>query len=194
MDSIKTGELIYRLRTERNMTQKQLANRLQISDKTVSKWERGIGFPDLSMLPALTELFGINAENLLKGELDANEMVGGNMKHMKFYICGECGNFVTATVESEVFCCGKKLKAAELQKAEDDQKLSVELIDNEYYVSSTHEMTKEHYITFVGLLTGDTMLIRKQYPEWDLSTRIPRMAHGRLVWHCNKHGLFYQYL
>lgn len=66
MDSVKTGELIYKLRTERNLTQKQMADQLHISDKTISKWERGLGFPDMSMLPALTELFGINAENLLR--------------------------------------------------------------------------------------------------------------------------------
>lgn len=148
----------------------------------------------MSMLPALTELFGINAENLLRGELDANDMVGGNMKNIQFYICEECGNLITATAESDVSCCGKKLKAAQLQKAEPEQKLSVELIDNEYYISSDHEMTKEHYITFVGLLTGDTAIIRKQYPEWDLSTRLPRLAHGKLVWHCSKHGTFYQYV
>lgn len=194
MDSVKTGELIYKLRTERNLTQKQMADQLHISDKTISKWERGLGFPDMSMLPALTELFGINAENLLRGELDANDMVGGNMKNIQFYICEECGNLITATAESDVSCCGKKLKAAQLQKAEPEQKLSVELIDNEYYISSDHEMTKEHYITFVGLLTGDTAIIRKQYPEWDLSTRLPRLAHGKLVWHCSKHGTFYQYV
>ncbi|WP_415930955.1 hypothetical protein [Zhenpiania hominis] len=53
-------------------------------------------------------------------------------------------------------------------------------------------MTKEHYITFVALLTGDGMMIRKQYPEWDLQVRIPAFGHGKLLWYCSKHGLFYQ--
>ena len=68
----------------------------------------------------------------------------------------------------------------------------MELIDNEYYISSDHEMTKQHYITFAALLTGDSLIMKKQYPEWDLQVRIPRTAHGKLVWYCNQHGLFYQ--
>ena len=53
-------------------------------------------------------------------------------------------------------------------------------------------MKKEHYIYFVELVSGDTLILKKQYPEWDLQSRIPKIAHGKLIWHCNKHGLFYQ--
>lgn len=53
-------------------------------------------------------------------------------------------------------------------------------------------MTKEHDISFVTLLTGDTLFLQKQYPEWNLQVRIPRIAHGRPVWYCTQHGLFYQ--
>ena len=53
-------------------------------------------------------------------------------------------------------------------------------------------MTKDHYITFVALLTGDSLILRRQYPEWDLQARIPRLGRGMLVWHCNQHGLRYQ--
>ena len=77
-------------------------------------------------------------------------------------------------------------------KAEGEDKLNVELIENEYFVSSEHEMSKAHHIMFVALLTGDSMVLRRQYPEWDLQTRLPRMAHGKLLWYCNNHGLFYQ--
>ena len=51
MDHTKIGGLIRRLRQERGLTQRQLAERMGISDKTVSKWERGMGCPDLSLLP-----------------------------------------------------------------------------------------------------------------------------------------------
>lgn len=50
MDAGKTGELIAQARKQKNMTQKQLAEALHISDRTVSKWERGAGFPDVSLL------------------------------------------------------------------------------------------------------------------------------------------------
>ena len=192
MDASKIGNLIYELRVARNMTQKQLAERLFISDKTVSKWERGGGFPDLALLPDIAQVLDVRLEDLLRGEIDTNDMTGGNMKNIKFYVCPQCGNLVTAAEDAQVFCCGKPLEALEPVKAEADDALEVELIENEYFVSSKHEMTKEHYIMFVALLTGDSMVLRRQYPEWDLQTRLPRMAHGKLLWYCNNHGLFYR--
>lgn len=42
------------------------------------------------------------------------------------------------------------------------------------------------------LLTGDTVVTRKRYPEWNIETRLPYFRHGILVWYCNQHGLFYQ--
>ena len=192
MDASKIGNLIYELRVARNMTQKQLAERLFISDKTVSKWERGGGFPDLALLPDIAQVLDVRLEDLLRGEIDTNDMTGGNMKNLKFYVCPQCGNLVTAAEESQIFCCGKPLAALEPVKTEADDTLEVELIENEYFVSSKHEMTKEHYIMFVALLTGDSMVLRRQYPEWDLQTRLPRMAHGKLLWYCNNHGLFYR--
>lgn len=192
MDASKIGNLIYELRVARNMTQKQLAERLFISDKTVSKWERGGGFPDLALLPDIAQVLDVRLEDLLRGEIDTNDRTGGNMKNLSFYVCPQCGNLVTAAEDAQVFCCGKPLEALEPVKAEADEKLKVELIENEYFVSSEHEMTKEHHIMFVGLLTGDSMVLRRQYPEWDLQTRLPRMAHGKLLWYCNNHGLLYQ--
>ncbi len=192
MDNEKIGQLIYRLRKEKHLTQLQLAERMNISDKTVSKWERGVGCPDISMLPELSRLFEIDLEKLLSGELDVNDIRGGSMKKTSFYVCPNCGNVVTAMVDTTVSCCGKKLKPLEAKKAAEDEKLSIEMIEMEYFISSEHEMTKEHYISFVALLTGDSLVLRKQYPEWGLQTRIPAFAHGKLLWYCTKHGLFYQ--
>ena len=53
MDSNKTGSLLRRLRMERGLTQREVAERLHLSDRTVSKWERGQGCPDVGLLPAL---------------------------------------------------------------------------------------------------------------------------------------------
>ena len=192
MDAVKTGALICRLRKERGMTQKQLAGELFVSDKAVSKWENGGGFPELSLLPDIAAIFNVRLEDLLRGEIEENSKTGGNMRNLKFYVCPQCGNLITAAGEADISCCGKKLEPMEAVKADDSEKLSVELIENEYFLSSTHEMTKEHYIMFVALLTGDGIYLRRQYPEWDLQTRLPRLAHGKLLWYCNKHGLFYQ--
>ena len=192
MDAVKTGALICRLRKERGMTQKQLAGELFVSDKAVSKWENGGGFPELSLLPDIAAIFNVRLEDLLRGEIEENSKTGGNMRNLKFYVCPQCGNLITAAGEADISCCGKKLEPMKAVKAADSEKLSVELIENEYFLSSTHEMTKEHYIMFVALLTGDGIYPRRQYPEWDLQTRLPRLAHGKLLWYCNKHGLFYQ--
>lgn len=192
MDNKKVGQLIRELRKERHMTQAQLAEQLHVSDKTVSKWETGKGGPELSLLTEISKIFEIDLHNLLAGELNQNQLRSINMKKVKLYICPNCGNVVTAISEAAVSCCGRKLKEATPTKASQDEKLMVELIENDFFVTSQHEMTKEHYISFVALLTADAIIMRKQYPEWDLSVRIPRIAHGRLLWYCSRHGLFYQ--
>ncbi len=192
MNQEKIGSLIQKLRKEKNWTQLQLAQLMHISDKTISKWERGLGCPDISLIGSLSDIFNVDLEKLLAGELDSNDPQGGNMKKMQFYVCPHCSNLVTSMTDTAVTCCGKKLKAMQPEKAADEEKLSVEIIENQYFISSDHEMTKEHYITFVALLTGDTILLRKQYPEWNLQTRIPVISHGLLVWYCTCHGLMYQ--
>lgn len=192
MDTNQIGNLIYTLRKEKNLTQLQLAERMNISDKTISKWERGLGCPDISLLPELTKILEINIEELLSGKLDMNDITGGNMKNTKFYICPQCGNIITSTECAAISCCGKKLSASEPIKAKDTEKLNVEIIENDYFITTQHEMTKEHYISFVALLTGDSLILKKQYPEWNLQSRFPTLTHGKLIWYCTKHGLFYQ--
>lgn len=192
MDSVKIGRLIHTLRKEKGLTQLQLAQALHISDKTVSKWERGLGCPDLSLLPGLSSFFHVDLEKLLSGELELHDALGGTMKNMKFYVCPNCGNLVTAMTDTAVSCCGKKLEALQAQKTKDEEKLTVEKIENDYFITAEHEMTKEHYITFIALVTGDSVTLRKLYPEWNLQTRLPMIKHGMLFWYCTKDGLFYQ--
>lgn len=192
MDNVKIGKLIYKLRKEKQMTQLQLAEQMNISDKAVSKWERGLGCPEISLLPELSKIFDVDLEKLLSGELEDNDVLGGNMKKMCFYICSNCGNMITAMTDTNITCCGKKLKLLQPQKATEHERLIVEKIENDFYITTYHPMEREHYISFVALLTGDSIMLRKQYPEWELQVRIPIFAHGRLFWYCNKHGLFYQ--
>lgn len=70
MDNVQTGKLIAKLRRERGLTQQQLADKLNLSNKTISKWESGAGGPDISNLSILAETLGITADELLKGELN----------------------------------------------------------------------------------------------------------------------------
>ena len=193
MDSRKTGELIYKLRKEKNLTQKELGELLFVSDKAVSKWERGLGYPDISLLTEISRVFQITLENIMSGEINTNEK-GDAMKKIKFYICPECGNILTSTGNGEISCCARKLEELSAEKALEEDKLNVEMIDNEYYISSSHEMKKDHYISFAAFVNGDTLILRKFYPEWDLETRLPKLSRGILYWYCSRHGLYYQYL
>ena len=190
MDQVKTGGLIRTLRVQRGLTQRSLAAAIGVGDKAVSKWERGLGCPDLSLLPELSRVLGVGLEALLSGALDANDQERGNMKKLKFYVCPDCGNLITSASEASVSCCGRTLLPLEPQKPEEP--LLVERIDDSWFISSSHPMTKEHYVSFAALLTGDTLFLRRLYPEWDLQTRIPAFGHGILLWYCTRHGLFQQ--
>ena len=192
MDQVKTGVLIKQFRISCGLTQKQLAESLNVSDKAVSKWECGNGCPDVSLLSELSEIFGTDVQTLLSGRIDKNESEKGNMKKLKFYVCSECGNIITATSEAAVTCCGNKLAPLEPVKAEGADMLSTEDLGGEWFISSDHEMKKEHYISFVAYVTDSSAMVFKQYPEWNLQVTLPFYKSGRLVWYCTQHGLFYQ--
>ena len=92
MDNAKIGKLIFNLRKNSELTQNQLAEKLNVSDKAISKWERGLGCPDISLLPVIAKIFEIDLESLLKGELENRDVLGGNMKNLKFFVCPNCKN------------------------------------------------------------------------------------------------------
>lgn len=192
MDQIKTGQLIRQLRCEQGLTQKQLAERIHISDKTVSKWETGNGFPDVSLLNVLARVLGVRPEILLSGEKPEKERENGTMKKLKFYVCPDCGNVMTSISDAEISCCGKTLRSLEAHKAEEADFLNMEAADGEWYITSAHEMSKAHYIAFVAFLTDSTLVLSRQYPEWNLQVHMPCFSRGRLVWYCTRHGLMYR--
>ena len=192
MDNAVTGALIRQLRTQAGLTQKQLADMVCVSDKAVSKWECGNGCPDISLLSELADALSTDVQTLLAGRIDKNESEIGNMKKTRFYVCRQCGNIITSTSEAAVTCCGSRLAPLEAKKAEEADMLSVEDIGGELYITSDHEMTKEHYISFAAYLSDSSAAVYKQYPEWDMQIRMPLVRTGRLVWYCTQHGLFYQ--
>ena len=192
MDNGKIGELIHRLRRERGLTQLQLAERLGVSDKAVSKWERGLGCPELSLLPELAEALEVDMGKLLSGELAANDRVSGNVNRLRFWVCPSCGNVVSALTDTGVSCCGKRLRPLTARKADEEHSLTVQRIETEYFVSSGHPMEREHHIAFLALVQDDSLLLRKLYPEWEVQTRLPFWGHSRLYFYCTQHGLFWQ--
>ena len=73
MDNIKTGNLIKELRKAKGMTQKDLADKLHITDRAVSKWERGLCAPDISLLEPLSEILEVKVTDLISGEQSTEE-------------------------------------------------------------------------------------------------------------------------
>lgn len=190
MDCQKVGQLIRSMRREKGMTQLQLAEAMNISDKAISKWERGLGCPDVSLLHELSEALGVNIEKILLGDLEPNRMDGGNMKRLKFYTCPTCGNILTSTGEAEISCCGRKLSPLSAKPGDGEHRLTIEEIEDEYLVTFNHEMTKAHYLNFIAYVTFDRVLLVRLYPEQGNEVRLPGMSRGKLYFGCNQHGLW----
>lgn len=190
MDCNKVGKLILSLRKEKNMTQKNVAEAMNISDKTISKWERGLGCPDVSLLGELSNILGVNIEKLLLGDLNQNDADGGNMKKVKFYVCPNCGNIINSTGDAGISCCGRRLEPLIVKPEDEAHKITVTEIEDEYFITIHHEMSKTHYISFVAFVTYDRVLIVKLYPEQNAELRLPRMPRGKLYAYCSQHGLW----
>jgi len=155
MDCTKVGKLILSLRTEKKMTQKELANKMRISDRTISKWERGIGCPDVSLLNELSRILEVDIDRILTGNLNSKEKDGGNLKKVKFYVCTNCGNVLFSISDADNSCCGRKLAALEEKPEDELHTMSVEKIEYDYFITISHEMTKSHYISFVAFVGYD---------------------------------------
>ncbi len=189
MNNNQVGKLIRGLRVEKSMTQRQLAEQMGITEQAVSKWERGLGGPDISLLPDLSEILGVNIEKILAGDLQSNDNDRGNMKKIKFYVCPDCGGILTATGEAEISCCGRKLKKLEPHQPKAEHRLRVETVEEEYYITCSHEMTRSHFIRFIAYVTADKLLLTRLYPEWGVEIRIPKLHGGTLYSYCTQHGL-----
>ena len=193
MNLDKNGQLLTQLRKSRGMTQKQVADMLGVLPKTVSKWETGHGFPDTSLLAELAKLLGVSVDTLLAGSLAHNAVEVGNFRRIRFYVCPHCGSIMHGIGEFRITCCGKQLEplsASSASAVNSEHTVTVEEIENDYYITFNHEMTKEHFISFLAYVSFDKVLTVRLYPEQDSSVRFPKMYGGKFYYYCNKHGLF----
>ncbi len=185
-----TGTTIKALREKKNFTQKQLADLLNISDKTVSKWETGKGLPDISLLEPLAKSLSVSVAELLSGDYVTNVNRSGNMLRSKFYVCPICGNVIHAIGEGSFSCCGISLPVQEAEDFDENHNLSIDKIENDWYISMNHPMAKDHYISFFAYVTSNKVQLVKLYPEQNPEVRFPINGHGIIYAFCNKHGLF----
>ena len=190
MDNYVTGAAIRNLRESRRMTQEELAARIHVSSKAVSKWETGRGFPDVSLLEPLAAALGISVIELLSGAAIQNGNKAANMIRGKLYVCPVCGNVIQAAGEAVVSCCGITLPPQEPEEADADHQIKVEIVEDEYFVSAAHPMGKEHYISFLMAVSDQGTQFVKLYPEGNAEARFKISRVGKLYWYCNRHGLF----
>ena len=190
MDAYVTGAAIKSLREGRGLTQAELAEKIGVSSKTVSKWETGKGLPDISLLQPLAGALGISLIELMNGEHITNKNISANMMRCKFYVCPVCGNVIHAMGSAVVSCCGIALPPLEAEEPEEDHAVTVEPVEDEYFITVHHPMTKAHFISFVAYVTTDRLQLVKLYPEGDAQTRLQLRGRGYLYYYCNRHGLF----
>lgn len=190
MDCTKIGLVIRQLRKEQGLTQRQLADKLHVSHKTVSKWECGQGCPDPALWEELSGHLGADLLKLLQGELNTNRPDPGNMAKARFYVCPVCGNLLVSTGESGIFCCGRKLSPLSPGNGQESLELHMEEMDLDYYISWNHPMAKEHFIHFAACVQDDRVLLIRLYPEQEAAVRIPASRRdGFLYLYCTRHGL-----
>lgn len=192
MNSYITGSTIKRLREGKLMTQAALAALLCVSSKTVSKWETAKGLPDISLVEPLAKALGVSVMELMSGDTVLNRNRAANVLRSKFYVCPICGNIIHTTGEAVISCCGITLPPLEAEEIDGDHSLTIEKMEDEWFISVRHDMTRTHWISFFAYVTTDRFQLVKLYPEGNAETCFPRAGTGNLYLYCNKHGLMKQ--
>lgn len=189
MNQYVTGAVIKELREKNRMTQLQLAEKLGVTDKSISKWETSRGLPDITLLEPIAKAFSISVTELISGNTIHNANVSANMLRSKFYVCPVCGNVIHSMGEAAIHCHGIQLMPLEPEQTDEHHMIFIKRVE-EYYVRIDHSMTKEHYISFVAAASSDDMQMRTLYPEGNAEARFKIRGVRRIFFYCNRDGLF----
>lgn len=190
MNQYVTGTVIRNLREKKGLTQQQLAEKLNVSDKAVSKWETGKGYPDITLLEPIANAFSISVTELISGNIAFNTNVSANMQRAHFYICPVCGNVIHSMGAASISCHGIQLTPEEAEPANNSHTIGIENIEGEYFIHIDHDMTKQHYISFAAAVSPDRIQLVKFYPEGNAETRFSMHGVRRFYFYCNRDGLF----
>lgn len=190
MNQYVTGAVIKNLREKKRMTQLQLAEKIGVSDKTVSKWETGKGYPDITLLEPIAAAFHVSVTELISGNPVQNANVSANMMRSKFYVCPVCGNVIHGIGEAVISCHGIQLEPLEEEPTDEEHKIFIERVEDEYFVRIEHDMTKKHYISFAAAVSPDELQMVKLYPEGEAQVRFKIRGVQKILFFCNHDGLF----
>ena len=189
MDSYITGATIKNLREKKEITQAQLADLLGVSDKAVSKWETAKGLPDITLIEPLAKALSVSVMELISGDMVVNKNISANILRSKFYVCPICGNIMSAVGNTVISCCGINLPPLEAEDVDDAHGITLQKVEDEHFITVSHDMTKTHYISFIAYLTSDKVQFVKLYPEGNAETRFQLRGRGYIYIYCNRHGL-----
>lgn len=190
MNQYVTGAVIKELREKKHLTQAELAERLCVSDKTISKWETAKGYPDISLLEPLAKSLDVSITELISGNAVNNVNVSANMLRTKFYVCPVCGNVIHSVGEAVIHCHGILLTPCQGEETNEQHMVFIERVEDEYYVRIEHDMSKQHYISFIAALSSDKIQLVKLYPEGNAEARVKINGVKRILFYCNRDGLF----
>lgn len=191
MNQYVTGAVIKELREKYQMTQAELAEKLSVSDKTISKWETGKGYPDVSLLEPLAKVFGVSITELISGNAVNNVNISANMLRSKFYVCPVCGNVIHSMGEAVIHCHGIQFTPCQAEETDENHMIFIESVEDEYYIRIDHDMTKQHDISFIAGLSSDKIQMIKLYPEGNVEGRIKINGVKKIYFYCNRDGLFF---
>ena len=192
MNNYVTAGAIKALREKKGLTQNQLAQILNVIDKAVSKWETAKGLPDITLIEPLAAALGVSVPELMSGEKVTNNNASANLLRAKFYVCPVCGNVIYASGDALISCCGITLPALEASEPDGEHEVKIETVEDESFITVSHSMTKQHYISFAAFSTSDRIQLVKFYPEGNAETRMNLRGGGYLYVYCNRHGLMKQ--
>lgn len=190
MNPYVTGNVIKELREKCQLTQAELAERIGVSDKTVSKWETAKGYPDISLLEPIAGALGVSMTELVTGNAVSNVNVSANMLRSKFYVCPICGNIIHSMGEAVMQCHGILLSPCQPEETDENHMIFIERVEDEYYICIEHEMTKQHYISFIAAVSSDKIQMIKLYPEGNAEARMKINGVKKILFYCNRDGLF----
>ncbi len=189
MNNYITGKIIKELREKEQLTQFELANKINVSDKTISKWETGKGLPDITLIEPLSKALKVSVIELMNGAYIFNQNKSSNFIKSKFSVCPICGNIIHTMGENINSCCGINVPTLEADPENEEHVINCEIVENEYYIWINHDMTKEHYISFIAYVTDNRCEMVKLYPEQKAEARFFIRNKGLLYAFCNKDGL-----
>lgn len=101
---------------------------------------------------------------LMSGDTVTNKNKAGNMLRSRFYVCPLCGNILHTTGDAVISCCGITLPPLESEETDGEHWFTMEKVEDEYFLTVNHEMTKTHYISFAAYITSDRLQLVKFYP------------------------------